>query len=92
LAHIEDASLEVESNILVVDKLRSKVDRDSRKFRAEAWTSGSSSSHPQVDELTKLVKSLSVEMEKLKFDGKQGYRNGQNDDNRGNFSRPNNSP
>jgi hypothetical protein len=45
-----------------------------------------------VDELTKLVKSLSAEMEKLKFEGKQGYRNTQNTDNRGNFRRPNNSP
>jgi hypothetical protein len=45
-----------------------------------------------VDELTKLVKSISVEMEKLKFEGKQGYRNAKNADNRGNFRIPNNSP
>jgi hypothetical protein len=31
LAHMQDATLEVESNILAVDKLRSKVDRDRRK-------------------------------------------------------------
>jgi hypothetical protein len=31
-------------------------------------------------------------MEKLKFEGKQSYRNPQNVDNRGNFRRPNNSP
>jgi hypothetical protein len=48
--------------------------------------------HPQVDELTKLVKSLSVEMEKLKLEGKHNYRNTKNDDNRGNFRRPNNAP
>jgi hypothetical protein len=64
------ATLEVESNILVVDNLRSKVDRDRRKGRDEASTFGSSTSHPQVDELTKLVKSCSTEMEKLKFEGK----------------------
>jgi hypothetical protein len=45
-----------------------------------------------VDELTKLVKSLSAEMEKLKFEGKQGYMNTHNNDNRGNFRRQNNSP
>jgi hypothetical protein len=67
LAHMQDASLEVESNILTVDKLRSKYDRDRRKYRVEASTSNSSSSHPQVDELTKLVKSLSIEIEKLKL-------------------------
>jgi hypothetical protein len=31
-------------------------------------------------------------MEKLKLEGKQTYRNTQNDDNRGNFRRPNNAP
>jgi hypothetical protein len=39
-----------------------------------------------------MVKSLSVEMEKMKFEGKQGYKNAQNDENRGNFRRPNNTP
>ena len=67
---MQDASLEVESNILVVDKRRSKDNRDRRKGRSEASTFGSSTSHPQVDKLTKPVKSLSVEMEKLKFEGK----------------------
>jgi hypothetical protein len=92
LAHMQDATLEVESNILAADKLRSKYDRDRRKGRVEASTSDSSAAYPQVDELTKLVKSLSAEMEKLKFEGKQSYRNPQNVDNRGNFRRPNNSP
>jgi hypothetical protein len=48
--------------------------------------------HPQVDELTKLVKSLFPDMEKIKLEGKQTYRNTQNVDNRGNFRRPNNTP
>jgi hypothetical protein len=89
---MQDAALEVESNILAADKIRGKYDRDKRKGRAEASTSESFVVHPQVDELTKLVKSLSVEMEKLKLEGKQNYRNTQNVDNRGNFRRPNNSP
>jgi hypothetical protein len=92
LAHMQDAALEVESNMLAVDRLRNKVDRDRGRGRSEASTSGSSASHPQVDELTKLVKSLSAEMEKMKFEGKQGYKSAQNDDNRGNFRRPNNTP
>jgi hypothetical protein len=89
---MQDTSLEVESNILEVEKLRIKADRDRRKGRSEASTSGSSASHPQFDELTKLVKSLSSEMEKLKFEGKHGYKNAQNTDKRGNFRRPNNAP
>jgi hypothetical protein len=92
LSHMQDASLEVESNILAADKLRGKSDRDRRKGRVEASTSDSPAVHPQVDELTKLVKSLSVEMEKLKLEGKQNYRNTHNADNKGNFRRPNNAP
>jgi hypothetical protein len=44
-----------------------------------------------VDELTKMVKYLSAEMENMKFEGKQGYNNVPNIDNRGNFRRPNNN-
>jgi hypothetical protein len=57
---MQDAALEVESNVLAVDRLRNKADRDRGRGRSEASTSGSSASHPQVDELTKMVKSLSA--------------------------------
>jgi hypothetical protein len=77
---------------LVVDKLRGKFDRDRIKRRAEASTTDSSSVNPQVDELTKLVKSRSFEMENMKLEGKQNYRNTQNVDKRGNFRRLNNAP
>jgi hypothetical protein len=43
-----------------------------------------------VDELTKMVKSLSAKMEKMKFEGKQGYKNVPNTDNKGNLKRKNN--
>jgi hypothetical protein len=70
LAHMQEATLEVESNIVAYDKLRGKYDRDRRKNRTEASTYDSSIVHPQVDELTKLVKSISAEMEKLKLEEK----------------------
>jgi hypothetical protein len=89
---MQDAALEIESNILATDKLRSKSDRDRRKGRDEASTSDSFVAYPQVDELTKLVKSLSVEMEKMKLEGKKSYRKIHNVDNRGNLRRPNNAP
>jgi hypothetical protein len=92
LDHMQDATLEVESNILANEKLRSKYDRDRRRGRSEASTSDSSAAHPQVDELKKMVKSLSGEMEKTKLEGKKRYRNTHNADNRGNFRTPNNSP
>ena len=92
LAHMQDVALEIESNVLAVDRLRNKADRERGRGRSEASTSGSSASHPQVDELTKMVKSLSAEMEKLKLEGRQANRNTQDFGNRNNFRRQNNAP
>jgi hypothetical protein len=66
LVHMQYVALQVESNIVASDKLRGKFDRDRRKNKVEASTSDSSVVHSQVDELAKLVKSLSTEIEKLK--------------------------
>jgi hypothetical protein len=87
LAHMQDLALEVESNVLAIDRLRNKDEKDRGRGRSEASTSCSSASHPQVDELTKMVKSLSIEMEKMKLEGKQGYISAQNVENKGNFRR-----
>jgi hypothetical protein len=59
LALMQDAAIEVESNVLAVDRLRNKTDAEMRKGRFEASTSSPSVPHPQMDELTKIVKSLS---------------------------------
>ena len=56
LAHMQDETLEVESNILAVDKLRSKANIEKKKGRSKASASSSSSSPPQMDEVTKLQK------------------------------------
>jgi hypothetical protein len=92
LVDMQGASLEVQPNIVAYDKLKGKSNRDRRKRRTEASTFDSHIVHPQVGELTKLVKSLSTKIEKLKLEGKQTYRNNQNIDNRGNFRRTNNAP
>jgi hypothetical protein len=92
LAHMQDEAIEVESNILVVDKLRSKADRDRRKGRSEGSTSSSFATPSQMDEVTKLLKSLSSRMERIELEGNQSYRNPPNDDNRGSFKRPTNAP
>jgi hypothetical protein len=88
---MQDATLEVESNVLAFDRLRNKADRDRGRGIYEASTSGSSVSPPQMDEVTKLLKSLSTRMERLEVEGKPTYKNPQNIDNRGNFRRPNNN-
>jgi hypothetical protein len=74
LAQMQDAAIEVESNVLAVDRLRNKADADRRKGKSEASTSGPSVPHPQVDELTRMVKSLSAEMERMKVEGRQVYK------------------
>ena len=66
---MQDADIEVEYNVLTVDRLRNKADVDKRKGRSEASTSSPSVPHPQMDELTKMVKSLSAEMERMKVEG-----------------------
>jgi hypothetical protein len=90
LAQMQDASIEVESNVLAADRLRSKADVDRRKGRSEASTSAPSVPHPQVDELTKMVKSLSTKMERMKVEGSQAYKGPQNAENKGGFRRSNN--
>jgi hypothetical protein len=91
LANRKDAALEVESNVLAVNRLRRKYDGDKGRGIPEASTSGSSTTYPQVDEFTKMVKYLSAEMEKIKIEGKNTYRNPQNVDDIGKFKRPNNN-
>jgi ribonuclease HI len=90
LAQMQDAAIEVESNVLAADRLRNKADADRRKGRSEASTSGSLAPHPQVDELTKMVKSLSAEMERMRMEGRQAYKGPQIAENKGGFRRPNN--
>jgi hypothetical protein len=90
LVQMQDAAIKVESNVLVADRLRNKANADRRKGRSEASTSSPSVPHPQVDELTRMVKSLSVEMERMKVEGKKSYKGPQNTENKGGFRRPNN--
>jgi hypothetical protein len=91
LAHMKYVSQEVESNVLAANQLRNKADRDIPRKKLESSTFGSSAFPPQMDEVTKLLKSLSTRMEMLEVEGKPTYKNPQNIDNRGNFRRPNNN-
>jgi hypothetical protein len=91
LAHMQYETLEVESNIPAVGRLGNKDSKDRGRGRVEASTSSSSAPPPQMDEVTKLLKSLSARMERLELEGKKMYKNPQNVDNRGNFKRANNN-
>jgi ribonuclease HI len=91
LTQMKDVAIEVESNILAADRLRNKADADRRKGKLEASTSGPSLLHPQVDELTQMMKLLSEEMERLKVERKQVNKGPQSTKNKGGFRRPNNT-
>jgi len=90
LDQMKYVAIEVESNVLAADRLRSNTDADRRKGRFEASTSGSPLPHPQVDELTRMVKSLSTEMERMRVEGREAYKGPLNAEKKGGFRRPNN--
>jgi hypothetical protein len=90
LAQMQDAAIEVESNILAADILRNRADADRRKGKSEASTSGPSLPHPQVNELTQVMNFMKEEMERLKVERKQMNKGPQNNENRAGFRRPNN--
>jgi hypothetical protein len=75
--------VEVESNILAVNRLRNAGDRNTSKNRPEASSSSSSPLPHQTDETARAIKSLAAKMERWELEGKPMYRNPQNTDNRG---------
>ena len=63
---MQDAALEVESNIMAAEKLKGQADR--RRQRGQASTSFASSSKPKLDKMTKMIESLATEIFKLKVE------------------------
>jgi len=70
LGDMQEAALEVESNIMAAEKLKSQVDR--RRLRSEASSSPASTSEPKLDKMTKMIESLVVEISKLKVEQTSG--------------------
>jgi hypothetical protein len=78
LAGMQDDAIEIESNMMASEKLKTKVDMGTREpkcFKEHAGPSGSgkSSSEEKMDEMEKIIKDLSnkisrMEMEKAKPD------------------------
>jgi hypothetical protein len=90
LAHMQYVVMEVESHILVVDRLRNTADKNMPRKRPEASSSSPSPLPLQTNETTRVLKSLSSRMERWELEGKPMYRNPQNVDGIG-FRRPNNN-
>jgi hypothetical protein len=74
LAHMQDVVVEVESNILAVNRLRNVGDRNTSKSRPEAPSSSSSPLPHQTDETAREIKSLAAKMERWKLEGKSMYK------------------
>ena len=70
LSLMQDATLEVESNILASQKVKRKVDR--RKQPTDY--SGASKSENKIEKMTKLLDNLTAEMSKLKDQGHMPMR------------------
>lgn len=62
LANMQDAALEVESNIMAAERLESNADR--RRQRSEP----SSSSDPKIDKMARMIESLTSEVSKLRVE------------------------
>ena len=63
---MQDAALEVESNIVASQKVKGKIDR--KKYPTDPL--GAPSSEKKIDKITKLLDNLTAEMSKLKDRGK----------------------
>jgi hypothetical protein len=95
LAQMQDAAIEVESNMLAADRMRNQANTNRRKGKSEASVSGSNTfglsvPDPQMNDLTQLLNVLKEEMERLKTERKQMNRGPQSTESRGGFRRPNN--
>jgi hypothetical protein len=67
LSLMQDASLEVESNILASQKRKGDFDRR----RPKSETSSSSNADPKLDKMAKMLESLTSKISKLKIENKQ---------------------
>ena len=81
---MQEATIEVESNILATNKLKSRGDRDRKKHKEDLPFSSHTTYDSNMDEMDKMLKTLTSEMARLKMEG--GYRNSNQ------FRRPNNVP
>jgi len=67
---MQDATLEVESNIMAAEKLKSHTDR--RRQRGEASSSSAPSSDTKLDKMTRMIESLSAKISKLEVEQNSG--------------------
>jgi hypothetical protein len=68
LNQMQEDTIEVESNILVAEKLKTKGDRDRKKQKEEMPSSSNAAYDSKIDEMAKMLKALTSEIERLKME------------------------
>jgi hypothetical protein len=95
LLSMQESTIEVESNILASDILKTRYDKEKKKQREDSpSSSNSATSNPKLDEMTKTLKDLTYEIAKLKWEYKppNKYFQGAGNINQNKFRRPNDAP
>ena len=92
---MQEEAIEVESNILASIRLKNRSDKDKKKQREYSPASSNSTTYdPKLDEMTKILKDMTSEIAKIKWESKQPNKSFQGDGNRNptQFRRPNDAP
>jgi hypothetical protein len=72
LFSMQEAAIEVESNILASDRLKTRSDKEKKKQREDAPTSSNSATYnPKLEEMTKTLKDMTSKIANLKWESKQ---------------------
>jgi hypothetical protein len=82
LLSMQEETIEIESNILASNKLKTRSVKDKKKQREDSPTSSNpATSDPKLDEMNKTLKDLTSEIVKLKWESKQPNKVFQGDGN-----------
>jgi hypothetical protein len=69
---MQEATIEVESNLLASNRLKTRSDKDKKKQREDSPASSNLATYgPKLYEMTKNLKDLTSEIAKLKWEYKQ---------------------
>ena len=72
---MKEETIEVLSNILASNRLKTRSDKEKKKQREDALTSSNpATSDPKLEEMTKNLKDLTSKIAKLKWESKQPNR------------------
>jgi hypothetical protein len=92
---MQEETIEVESNILSSERLKTRYEKDKKKHREDSPASSNPTTYdPKIDEMTKTFKDMTSEIAKLKWESKQPKRDFQGPGNRNpnQFRRTNDAP